>query len=105
MRRLPAIWAMRSLGASKRREGGERQMATEAIIKAESQGTDLRKYIPFWEKSYLTIDEAAAYTGIGKHKLRELTDNDNCSFVLWVGSKRLIKRRLLDQFLDNMYSI
>jgi hypothetical protein len=31
--------------------------------------------------------------------------SENCSFVLWVGSKRLIKRRLLDQFLDNMYSI
>ncbi len=80
-------------------------MEAEAIITAESRGIDLRRHIPFWEKSNLTIDEAAAYTGIGKHKLRELTDNENCSFVLWVGSKRLIKRRLLDQFLDNMYSI
>ena len=80
-------------------------MEAETIITAESQETDLRKHIPFWEKSNLTIEEAAAYSGIGRHKLRELTDNDNCSFVLWVGSRRLIKRRLLDQFLDNMYSI
>ena len=80
-------------------------MEAEAIITAESRGIDLRRHIPFWEKSNLTIDEAAAYTVSGKHMLRERTGNENCSFVLWVGSKRLIKRRLLDQFLDNMYSI
>ena len=80
-------------------------MEAEAIITAESQGMDLRKHIPFWEKSNLTIDEAAAYTGIGKHKLRELTDNENCSFVLWVGSKRLIKRRLFDCYLERAFSI
>ena len=77
-------------------------MEAESIIDAELQGKDLRNHIPIWLKSNLTIEEAAAYSGIGRHKLRELTDD---SFVLWVGSKRLIKRRLLDQFLDNMYSI
>jgi len=25
--------------------------------------------------------------------------------VLWVGNKRLIKRRLFDQFIEQMYSI
>ena len=52
-----------------------------------------------------TVEEAAAYSGVGRNKLRELTDSEQCSFVLWVGSKRLIKRRLLDEFLDNMYSV
>ena len=32
-------------------------------------------------------------------------DDDSCSFVLWVGSKRLIKRRELDEFLSRMVSI
>ncbi len=64
-----------------------------------------RLYIPFWLKTNLTIEEAAAYSGIGRNKLRELTDDDKCSFVLWVGSKRLIKRRLLDEFLEKMYSV
>ena len=32
--------------------------------------------VPIWEKSNLTLDEAAAYSGIGKNKLRELTDED-----------------------------
>ena len=76
----------------------------DTVISDEMPASE-RLHIPFWLKSNLTIEEAAAYSGIGRHKLRELTDDERCSFVLWVGSKRLIKRRLLDQFLDNIYSI
>ncbi len=63
------------------------------------------KEIPIWEKSNLTLEEAAAYSGIGVGKLRELTSDDNCKFVLWVGSKRLIKRKMLDQYIQEAYSI
>ena len=63
------------------------------------------KEIPIWEKSNLTLDEAAAYTGIGINKLRELTNNENCNFVLWVGKKRLIKKRLFEKYLEDSYSI
>ena len=61
--------------------------------------------VPVWLKSNLTLEEAAAYSGIGINKLRELSNNENCKFVLWIGSKRLIKRRLLDEFIDSMFSI
>ena len=61
--------------------------------------------IPIWEKSNLTVEEAAAYSGVGRGKLRELSDLEDCTFVLWVGIKRLIKRKLLDEYLENMYSI
>ena len=64
-----------------------------------------KKEVPIWEKSNLTLEEAAAYSGIGINKLRELSNRDGCEFVLWVGSKRLIKRRLLDQFLERCFSI
>lgn len=63
------------------------------------------KQVPIWEKSNLTLEEAAAYSGIGKNKLRELSDEKNCRFVLWNGNKRLIKRRELDKFTDEAYSI
>jgi excisionase family DNA binding protein len=63
------------------------------------------KEIPIWEKSNLSLEEAAAYSGIGVNKLREITNDERCKFVLWVGNKRLIKRRLLDQFLERSYSI
>lgn len=63
------------------------------------------KDIPIWEKSNLTLEEAAAYSNIGIGKLRELTNAKNCPFVLWVGNKRLIKRRQLDTYLSTAYSI
>ena len=63
------------------------------------------KEVPIWEKSNLTIEEAAAYSGIGINKLRELTNDESCRFVLWVGSRRLIKRRLFDSYIEQSYSI
>ena len=65
----------------------------------------MEKNVPIWEKANLTIEEAAAYFGIGTNKLRAMTDGESCSFVLWVGSKRLIKRRKFEKFLEEQYSI
>lgn len=61
--------------------------------------------VPIWEKSNLNLEEAAAYSGIGINKLRRISDKEDCSFVLWIGSKRLIKRRKLDEYIENAYSI
>jgi len=63
------------------------------------------KEVPIWEKQNLTIEEAAAYSNIGKNKLRQLTDARDCKFVLWVGSRRLIKRQKFDKYIDECYSI
>ena len=63
------------------------------------------KEVPIWEKSNLSLEEAAAYSGIGINKLREITNEKSCRFVLWVGNKRLIKRRLFDQYIAQEYSI
>ena len=63
------------------------------------------KEVPIWEKSNLTVEEAAAYTGIGINKIREMSNGDNCPFVLWVGNKRLIKRRIFDEYVEKQFSI
>ena len=63
------------------------------------------KEVPIWEKSNLSLEEAAAYSGIGINKLREITNEKSCRFVLWVGNKRLIKRRLFDQYIEQEYFI
>ena len=81
-------------GAFKRRNG-----------LAQQDGGTKSRQVPIWEKSNLTLEEAAAYSGIGINKLREITNEDRCKFVLWVGNKRLIKRRLFDQFIEQAYSI
>ncbi|MBQ6636474.1 MAG: transposase [Lachnospiraceae bacterium] len=46
-----------------------------------------------------------SYSNIGVNKLREITNCENCDFVLWVGNKRLIKRRLFDRYLERAFSI
>ena len=61
--------------------------------------------VPIWEKSNLTLEEAAVYSGIGKNKLREISDRKGCRFVLWVGNKRLIKRKELDKFTSESFSL
>jgi len=61
--------------------------------------------IPIWHKTLLTLEEAAAYSGIGTGKLRELSNDENCSFVVWNGRKRLLKRKELDEFISVAYSI
>jgi excisionase family DNA binding protein len=63
------------------------------------------KEVPIFEKTCLTLEEAAAYSGIGINKLRKMSDKEDCPFVLWNGTKRLLKRKLLDKFLEEAYSI
>lgn len=81
-----------------------RDKAAETVEQKRSVGRT-KCEVPIWEKSNLTLEEAAAYCGIGITKLRELSDVRNCTFVLWNGNKRLLKRRKLDEFLDREYSI
>lgn len=61
--------------------------------------------IPIWEKATLSIEEAAAYSGIGINKLRTMTNSESCPFVLWNGSHKLIKRTELDKYINRSFSI
>lgn len=66
---------------------------------------DLQYDVPLWCKTALSIEEAVAYSGIGRNKLYEMTTDENCPFVLWIGTKRLIKRKAFDEYIGKMYSI
>ena len=61
--------------------------------------------VPVWEKVFLNLEESAAYYGIGINKLRDMTNDEDCPFVLWVGRKRLIKREAFEKYLVSLYSI
>mgnify|MGYP003313292739 FL=1 len=78
-------------------------MRSEFIISIKKKENKVE--VPIWEKANLTLEEAAAYFGIGINKLREITNEENCPFVLWIGTKRLIKRRLFDNYIERQYSI
>lgn len=59
----------------------------------------MEKYVPIWQKVNLTIEEAAAYSNIGICKINELAKNPKCPFVIYVGRKKLIKRKEFEEYL------
>ena len=42
----------------------------------------MKKEVSIWEKSNLTLEEASAYFGIGINKLRDMTNDRNCKYVM-----------------------
>lgn len=57
------------------------------------------------QKFLLTLEEAAQYTGLGINKIREISNDEHCKFVLWNGAKRMLKRTKLEEYLEGVYSI
>ena len=55
--------------------------------------------IPVWHKSCLTIKDAAAYSNIGEHSIRELVATGKTDFSFYVGTKMLINRELFDEYI------
>lgn len=56
--------------------------------------------VPLGEKVLLTVEEAAALTGLGENKIRKISEGDKCPFVLWNGNKRMLKREALVKYLN-----
>ena len=65
----------------------------------------MKREVPIEQKLNLTLEEMAAYSNIGINKLKFLSDSEGCPFVLWVGNKRLIKRREFEKFIEQQYSV
>ena len=61
--------------------------------------------IPVYKKLLLTKEEAAAYSHVGINKLEELLKVPNCSFVIYVGKKKLIKREEFEKFISENIEI
>lgn len=57
------------------------------------------------DKVLLTISEAALYSNIGQNTLAELINRPRCNFVLYVGNKRLIKRKEFEKYLSDTIEI
>lgn len=63
------------------------------------------KELPIWEKVLLTIEEAAAYSNIGVNKIREISNDPRCPFILYNGNRRLIKRREFEKYLEKIVEL
>jgi excisionase family DNA binding protein len=56
--------------------------------------------IPLWEKANLTIEEAAEYSNIGQNKISALLKMPRCPFVLYIGKKKLVKRKEFERYIE-----
>lgn len=61
--------------------------------------------LPIDRKMLLSIREAAEYSNIGINKIDELLKQPNCPFVLYVGTKKLVKRRAFEEFIEGRVAI
>ena len=61
--------------------------------------------VPIHEKLSLTILEAAEYSNIGINKIDEMLRTPNCPFVLFVGKKKLVKRKEFEEFISSRLTI
>ncbi len=56
--------------------------------------------VPIHLKMTLTAREAAEYSNIGINKIDSMLRTPNCPFVLYVGTKKLVKRKEFEQFIS-----
>ena len=63
--------------------------------------TETETTIPMHLKMTLTIKEAALYSNIGMNKIDSMLRSPNCPFVLFVGTKKLVKRKEFEEYIQN----
>ena len=59
-----------------------------------------KETVPIHLKMLLTIREAAEYSNIGINKIDSLLRQPNCAFVLYVGTRKLVKRKEFEEFIS-----
>lgn len=60
---------------------------------------------PIYEKVTLTIREVAEYSNIGVNRLETMLRSPRCPFVLYVGKKKLVKRREFEKYITDRIEI
>ena len=56
--------------------------------------------VPIYHKITLTIDEASELTNIGINRIDAMLRKPNCPFVLFVGKKKLVKRKEFEEYIS-----
>lgn len=56
--------------------------------------------VPIYQKMALTIREAAEYSNIGINKIDSMLKQPGCPFVLYIGTRKLVKRREFEKFIS-----
>ncbi len=64
-----------------------------------------KREVPIWERTLLTVNQAADLTGIGVTRLRHIAATPRTDLVVWVGSRMMFKRKKLEEYLENSVSL
>ena len=73
-------------------------MGSAVLDRVEEKETKIK--VPIHEKVTLSIEEAAAYSGIGINKVRELANDPRNRIGLSIGRRMLIKRKEFEKLLS-----
>ena len=57
--------------------------------------------VPIHLKLTLSIKEASEYSNIGINKIDAMLKQPNCPFVLYVGSKKWVKRKEFEAYISS----
>jgi hypothetical protein len=57
-------------------------------------------FVPIHLKMLLSIKEAAEYSNIGINKIDSMLRSPGCPFALYVGTKKLVKRKAFEDFIN-----
>ena len=68
--------------------------ASAIVTDYETQG------VPIHLKTTMTIREAAQYSNIGINKIEAMLKQPNCPFVLYIGTRKLVKRKAFEAFIE-----
>lgn len=77
------------------RPASSSKLGRTIVADNETQG------VPIHLKTTMTIREAAQYSNIGINKIEAMLKQPNCPFVLYIGTRKLVKRKAFEAFLED----
>lgn len=83
---------------------GQQTPSQDTPSRAEPQ-KDKSEKLPIPLKLNLSIREASEYSNIGINRLEAMLREPGCPFVLFVGTKKLVKREPFERFIAEKYAI
>jgi len=79
----------------------KKESQTEQEGEAADTKKKEKKEVPLWEKYALTITEASQYFNVTRNRIYRMIEKDkDAPFIIRDGKHLLIKRRMLEEYLD-----
>lgn len=79
---------------------GVNAMSEKNVLIYDDIGSSKVERVPIYQKLTLTIREAAAYSNIGINKIDAMLKQPNCPFVLYIGTRKLVKRKEFEKYIS-----